>query len=166
MKKILLLVSLALVVIGATPFVVGSFLPREHRASVEVRLKAPRDQVWGVVSDFDAMPTWFDGAGPLKRSGEQDGLPIYEARDERMTLTFTFVEVRGPERLVVDLKDDAGYFGGRWTYTLHASGDETIVTVTEDGWAEPAFFRFMLMVFGADATLKAYGEALTKKMGA
>lgn len=166
MKKILLILAVALIVVGAVPFVVGSFLPREHRASVEVRLEQPRDKVWDVVSDFDAMPTWFEGAGALKRTGEKDGLPSYEVADEQMKLTFTFVEVRRPERLIVDLKDDAGYFGGRWIYTLHSSGGETVVTITEEGWVEPAFFRFMTMVFGADATLKAYADALAKKMGA
>ncbi len=156
--------ALVVLVVGV-PFGVGSLMARDHVASREELIAAPPAEVWKTIADFEAMPTWAHDMGKVQRLDDAGGKPKFLQTQDDFKITFTFAEIDEPRRLVVDLADDAQYFGGTWTYELGAEGAQTRVKITERGWAGPGFFRFMLWAFGPDATIKQYLADLKKKHG-
>lgn len=158
------LLLLVAVVIGV-PFAVGSRMDRDHVASGETLVRAPIGEVWATVTDFERMPEWWSERARITRVSAAGEPARFEEVAPDFRVTYDFREVEAPRRLVVDMKDDAGYFGGTWTYELEPADGGTRVKITEAGWAGPGFFRFMLWLFGADATLRDCLAALSKKHG-
>jgi len=165
LKRIAIVVGILAVIFIGVPLVVGSFMPREHVGKGEAVINAPIGEVWKTASDYEAMPSWWRERRAIKRIADEDGRPRFEEKSDRMSLDYVFQEVQEPKRLVVALKDSSGYFGGTWTYELAPVDNKTRVTITEQGWTNPAFFRFMMAVFGADATIKSCLAAMQKKHG-
>lgn len=155
-------VGLAILLVGV-PWAIGSFMRRDHLATGRADVHASRAEVWKTIVDFESMPSWAPDMGKIARLPDEKGKPRFRQTDGA-NITFAFVEIEEPNRLVVDLVDDAGYFGGTWTYELGDVPSGTRVTITERGWAGPGFFRFMLWLFGADSTIKDYLSALQKKL--
>jgi uncharacterized protein YndB with AHSA1/START domain len=153
----------ALVLLVAAPLVVGSLLPREHIASGSVVVAAPPERVFPVLQDYANMPTWWKARGTIERQPGEP--PRFREVTGDFRGEYRFEEVVPARRLVVALKDDAGYFGGTWTYELAPEGTGTRVTITEAGWCEPRFFRTMLALFGADSTLKECLASLKSHLG-
>lgn len=156
-------IGVLLLLLVAAPWFVGSMLPREHVGTGEAVIAAPIADVWRTVSAYEDMGSWAPDMGKVERIEDSDGRPRFREERAEGTLTFTFIEVEAPTRLVVEVADDVGYFGGTWTYELSAADGGTRVGITEDGWAEPGYFRFMLRVFGTDSTIRNYLAALEQK---
>lgn len=160
--KVLAVLVMLIVVL---PWVVGALMDREHVGRGEAVIAAPLPEVWEVVSGFDSLGEWAPDVANMSRVADVDGLPSYEMQGGSSTITFTFTEVSAPHKLVVELQDDSAAYGGVWTYELEAVDEGTRVTITEEGWTEPAYFRFMLRILGNDRTIKAYLAALQRKHG-
>lgn len=160
----MVLATLVLLII-VLPWVVGALLPREHVGRGAVTVAAPIDEVWASVSGFDSMGEWAPDVASLTRVADVNGLPSYEMRGQESTVSFTFTEVSAPKRLTVQLYDDSDAYGGVWTYELAEVDGGTRVSITEEGWTEPAYFRCMLWVLGHDRTITTYLKALAKKHG-
>lgn len=161
--RIATFVVLGLIAMIGALVVIGSTQPRAHVATGSVVVTASVGVVWDTIVDYESMPDWADGVGRIERMPDRDGKPVYRETRDDMSLTFVFEEVERPRRLVVSLGDAAGNFGGAWTYELEAQGANTEVTVTEEGWIEPAVFRFVMMVIGYDATIQQFLAALQAK---
>jgi uncharacterized protein YndB with AHSA1/START domain len=155
--------AVLVVLVIVLPWVLGALMAREHLARGEAVIDAPIAQVWESVSGFDSVGEWAPDVANMTRVTDVEGLPSYEMHGGSSIITFTFTEVSPPHRLVVELVDNSDSYGGVWTYQLEAVGDGTRVTITEDGWTEPAYFRFVLWVFGRDRTIKGYLNALQRK---
>ncbi len=165
LSKIGLVLATLVVLIIILPWTLGMFMPKEHVGRGETVVAAPIADVWKTVSGFDEMGKWAPDIADMTRVSDVNGLPSYEMRGGESTITFTFREVSPPSRLVVWLLDNAEAYGGTWTYDLETVGTGTRVRITEEGWTEPAYFRFVLWVFGFDRTINGYLEALAHKHG-
>jgi uncharacterized protein YndB with AHSA1/START domain len=166
MWKWTLVVFLGVGAIVAAAAIVGMVLPKGHRASRTVTLRASPRAVFAVIADFAHGPDWrpdvqrvevLSGAGPGMEFREigSNGSVRYR------------VEVLEPDaKIVTRIADTTLAFGGSWTFDLAptASGD-TRLTITEDGEVYNPFFRLMSKVFfPPTATIDKYQAALQKRL--
>ncbi len=154
------------VALAVIAFVVGSLLPRDHRAASSLRLATPLATAWDVVRDLGALPSWWPDITAMSRDeSARDGETwVQQSRFGASRLTVVAEE---PGRsLVTEL--DAGpkaAFGGRWTYALESSAIGTTITVTEDGWVGNPLFRVMMHLGGTHRTVDGYLRALARRFG-
>ena len=138
-------------------------MSREHVSQGEAIVAAPIEDVWGSVSGFDELGKWAPDVADLERAADVNGLPSYVMHGGNSTITFLFREVTRPTKLVVEIQDDSESYGGVWTYELEEKTGGTSVRITEHGWTEPAYFRFMFWAFGYDRTIRNYLTALKQR---
>lgn len=165
LKRVSVVLAAAVVLIVVVPWVIGALMDREHVGRGGAVVGAPIEIVWQTISDFDKASQWAPNFESVRRASDVKGLPSYEVTGDDYRLTFTFTDVVPPERLVTKLEDHAQNYGGEWTYELATVPGGTEITITERGWTEPAYFRFMLWLFGYDTTIERYLAALQKKYG-
>jgi uncharacterized protein YndB with AHSA1/START domain len=163
MRRLGVVLGVLVVLVIVVPWTVGSFMARGHFAKGTRVIAAPIDEVWGSVSGFDELGTWAPDLAALERVADVGGLPSYEMKAEDAVITFTFTTVRAPHELAVSLLDSGNSYGGHWSYLLTEVPGGTRVEVSEDGWTEPAFFRFALWAYGHDRTIGRYLDALERK---
>lgn len=157
------ILAVLVVLVIVLPWLIGALMSRDHVAKGTRIIDAPIDHVWESVSGFDSVGEWAPDIANMSRVADVNGLPSYEMMGGSSTITFTFTTVEPPHRLVVELRDDSEAYGGVWTYELRDVRGKTEVAITEEGWTEPAYFRFMLWIYGHDRTIAAYLDALQRK---
>jgi hypothetical protein len=151
---------LALLVVAA-----GLFLPRGHRVTRGLHLKAAPDQVWALVSDHAKDPTWRTGLAETVRLPDRDGRPVWEDRSTRgQRIAYMTMEATAPTRLVRRMVDQAR-FGGTWTYELRPEGTGTHLRITEEGWVGVPFRVLARVVIGEATVLEAYETDLARHLG-
>jgi uncharacterized protein YndB with AHSA1/START domain len=160
------LVPLILVGLAAVLFLVGSMLPRDHSATSTITLKASPEQVFAAITDWRQFQSWRKNLTAVEEFTMPDGRKgwVEVSNWGRMPLV---VEKSEPGRLLVGrIADDSLPFGGTWTHRLEPlPGGGTKLATTEDGFVKPAFFRVMMLVFGAHKTLNEYQTMLAAKFG-
>ena len=68
--------------------------------------------------------------------------------------------------MVLRIADTDKGFGGTWTYEIRRTEGGSELQITEDGFIDNLFFRFMArFIFGYDKTMRTYQESLTVKFG-
>jgi uncharacterized protein YndB with AHSA1/START domain len=160
MNKIILVLAVILAVIGAVG-VIGMILPREHSASIRIRLDQPPEQVFTTIADVAAAPSWRPDLQQVEILSAPGGPLRWRETTDWGTLTMTLDESRPPTRLVARIDDPEQPFGGRWIYDLAPTADATVLTITEHGEVYNPFFRFMArFVFGHYRTLENYARDL------
>lgn len=156
-------VGLILVAIGVA-YVIGSRLPVGHSVSVSRSLRATPDEVWSVITDIDAMPSWRKELKGIERTAGKDVLPRWVEKSGFGDIPLQAEMMEKPHRLVTRIDDPKLPFGGRWTYELAAEGKETRLKITEDGEVKSPMFRFMSKyIFGHRKTLETYADQLEAK---
>lgn len=166
MLKWTLIVVISLASLAGFSGLVGSMLPKGHRASRTTTLAAAPAVVFGVITDFARAPEWRrdvkqvelvpdDGRGRIVREHGKQGVVPYR------------VEVfESPSRLVMRIADPSLPYGGSWTYELRAAGTGTEITITEDGQVFNPIFRIMQKLFFSPyATIDAYLDDLRTRVG-
>jgi uncharacterized protein YndB with AHSA1/START domain len=164
MKWILIAVA-ALAALAAIVAITGWSLPVAHVATQRATVAAPPDRVWTIITDVEAFPSWRTDVKTVERVAGTDALTwIEHGRTGALKLK---VEASDPpRRLVMRIADPSLPFGGTWTYELAPSAGGTTVTVTENGEIYNPVFRTMArFVFGYEATMASYLDALRKKVG-
>jgi uncharacterized protein YndB with AHSA1/START domain len=156
-------VILGLVVV--VTLVMGWSLPVKHTASRSATFAAPPDAVWKALTDVDAFPQWRGDVTTVQRLPERDGKTTWVEQGSNGRITFV-VERSEPGRLLVTrIADPTLPFGGAWTYELTPTSGGTTLSITENGEIYNPIFRVMSrFVFGYDATMAAYLEALRKRL--
>jgi hypothetical protein len=166
------LIGIAAVLVAAVALLVGIglMLPRDHVARATRTFAAPPERVAGMVREVEAQPRWRKDVraidvqehGPdfiryIERSG--NGAIAYELREETPGRRF-----RGT------IADPSLPFGGTWIIEVAPDGAGTRVDIAEHGFVKNPLFRVFSLLFGQDATAKAYlgdlGRALGDKTGA
>jgi uncharacterized protein YndB with AHSA1/START domain len=167
--KIALFILLGLVVLLALValvfYIVGSQMPREHRAQRSVTLKASRAQVWSAITDYAAIPSWWPMVTSIRVEKLADGTELTWTTDSHGNeVPYRTSESRVNERLVRVIASDQLAFGGTWTFDLaDAAAGATQLTITEDGYVNPPIFRAMAKwFFGLDTTMRDYLANLEK----
>jgi len=156
------------VVIGlpVMAFVIGTFLPRDHVATMAIDLKAPPERVWALISDFAGTPKWRTDITRLRMDPPVRGAVRFTESTSQGDVTFEVVHQESPRVQVVRVVDDDQPFGGTWTWDLQATGSGTRLTITEAGFIKNAMFRTMGALFFSPAdTIDGYLRALAKTLG-
>jgi hypothetical protein len=166
MWKWALIVFLSVATIVAVAAIVGTMLPKGHRASRTVMLRATPRAVFAVIADFAHGADWrpdverveiLSGAGPGMEFREigSNGSVRYR------------VEVLEPDaKIVTRIADTTLAFGGSWTFDLApAPSGDTRLTITEDGEVYNPIFRLMSKVFfPPTATIDKFLTSLQKRL--
>jgi carbon monoxide dehydrogenase subunit G len=128
--------------IVAAAAVIGTLLPREHRAVRSAEFHQDQGAIWKALTDFPALGRWMPGVQGVRPAGAAEGLPRWTLATAEGDLTIEVVESAEPERLVTRVIDTGQPFGGTWTYDIAAVEGATRVTITEDGWIRNPLYRF------------------------
>ena len=116
--------GLVVLIVGIA--IIGSMLPRTHKASRTLRVRRTPAEVWPA----------------LMQATRTSSTPV------------DVLESTMPYRLVTRVTEKETNFGGTWTVAIAPVPDGSTVTVTEDGWvANPIFRVVSRFVIGHHATM-------------
>lgn len=166
MKFLTKLIVFAGILVGAV-WVWGRTMPREHRASSTITLVAPADSVYRLVRDIGGQAAWWSDVrsvrkltGQKRESWEQD---MKGAGPVRLEVTSA---IDGQRVITTILNDDQQDWGGGWTVDVERTAAGTEVTVTEQGFIEPALFRVVMKLRGGPhRTIDSYLRSLGAHFG-
>lgn len=146
---------------------IGGLLPADHVASRTLTLPQTPEAVWQVVTDFAQQPQWFSEVTSAERLPDQNGRARWREKfGGNMEATLEVIEEQPPQRMVRKIVGDDLPFGGQWEYKIKPLAAGCQLTVTERGFVRNPLFRFMSrFVFGYNATLEKYLQALAAKFG-
>lgn len=146
---------------------IGKRLPKTHVAASRIRLSAPPEQVWAIISDFESYPTWRPGLTRVELGLEIDGLPTwYELCSQHSRVHFRVVESKPCSRLVTAIVGADLPLAGTWIYELAEDGDGTVLTITERENIHSPLFRFFdRFVIYYYGVMDVYLIALAIKLG-
>lgn len=163
MKWVLIIIG-GLVGLVVRAAIIGLFLPKGHVATHDMRLAAPPDSVWAVVTDFAKQPEWFAEVKSAERAPDVNGHPAWRENYGGFTATMETAEWDPPRRLVRVLHADNAGFRGSWTWDLAPDGAGTRLMITERGEVDNPIFRLMGAMMDQTATARKYGEALRARV--
>lgn len=155
--KILLLLLLILGAMVAFVLIIGALLPRRHQVSREIVLRAASAEVYAVLRDFAAAPSWRKNLQRVELLEPVEGHRRFREHAKDGAVTYELVEDSPSERLITRIVDqDLGY-SGSWTYELMPEQKNTRLRITEDGDVSNILFRFVSrFVFGHTKTIETY----------
>lgn len=144
-------------------FFAGHRLPVEHQAQVSILIEKSPDEVWRVLADLGAYPSWRTDVTAMVVA--PDGLHFVEEGNNGK-MPFVIVENHAPSRRVTRIDDESLPFGGTWTYTLTSEKKGTRVQVTENGVVRNIVFRFVsYYVMGHEKSMKVFLSSLSVHLG-
>jgi Polyketide cyclase / dehydrase and lipid transport len=163
--KWMLIAAAVIMMMAVIALSIGWTLPVAHVASRSAALPATPERIWSVISDVSAYPAWRSDVKKVERLPDRGGQPAWVEEGGSGRLTFV-VERSEPERtLIVRIADRSLPFGGAWVYEIAPREGGCTLTITEQGEIYNPLFRFMArFVFGYEATMAAYLDALKTKM--
>lgn len=145
-------IVLAIVII----LTIGALLPRQHTASRSVILPKPLAEVYSVITNFAAAPSWRDDVQSVQILSPTRFREI----GKHHAITYDIVE-QTPTRLVTRIVEQNLGYSGSWTYSLAPEGHGTRLKIREDGEVSNLLFRFASRyVIGHTATIDKYLAAL------
>lgn len=143
--QIILGLVLILAALLAIALMLGSRLPKTHVAASCIRLRAKPEQVWQILTDFKAYPSWRMGLKCVELCQTEDGLPMWiEISSKTGQIPFKVVEAKPPFRLVTQTADPTLPLRGCWIYQLQEENGETVLTITETEHVYHPLFRFCI----------------------
>jgi uncharacterized protein YndB with AHSA1/START domain len=154
-----------IVVLVALMWMVGSLLPREHVATRSARFKQPPEEIWLAITNYKEFMSWRPGLKSVEPLPDKNGWPQWkETLSDGSVLPLEMVEFVPNQRMVTRINNPALPFGGTWTYELSPADGGSSLRITENGYVNPALFRFLSrFVFGQTSTMESYLKALGKK---
>ena len=163
MKWVLVIAGLLLALV-IVAFIVGSFQPKTHVASVTFRVAKPDSVVWAEVANIEKSPEWVPDVRSVTRLPDNAGRPSYRENFGGFEAT-TVIAVSETSRKLVKEILPSGPFYGSWTWELSAEGDATRLTITEQGTIENPLFRALMIFNDNQKTMRQYGAALGRRLG-
>ena len=119
---------------------IGAALPVKHKAVRSETFAVPAPRLWELA------------------------LALYHRSNDG---TYTVQEEHAPQRLVTAMIRKDLPYGGSWTYDFKAMGQETTLTITEDGEVYNPIFRFVSrFITGHEQSIDAYLAALRADVAA
>jgi len=130
-----------------------------------VTLVAPVDTVWDMVRHIGSSHLWWSDVKSVRRLDLRK-----ESYEQNMGAAgIVSVEITSeepPRRLVTTILNiSQTKFGGSWTYDVRLTESGTEVTITENGWIDPPFYRVMAKVTGQHRTIVSYLSSLGAHFG-
>jgi hypothetical protein len=162
-----LYIALLLVAAGMAAAYAGSRLPKTHVAASRIRLNAPPEQLFRIITDFEAYPTWRPGLDRVELGPAIDGLPSwYEICARISRVHFRVTEMQPPHGLVTCIVNDRLPLSGQWVYRFEADGDGTLLTITEKEKIHHPLLRFFdRFILSYHGVMDIYLIALARKLG-
>lgn len=156
------LVGIVVVVVG-----VGLLLPVKHRASESARFRVSTEQLWAVVTNFSAYPTWRTGITAVEHLPDVNGRSVWKETDSHNEgIPYETVESIPNKRLVRRIADPKLPYGGTWTFDFESTPEGSMLTITEDGEVYNPIFRFVSrFIFGHAKTIHDYLNDLQTTVG-
>jgi hypothetical protein len=163
MKKVAIIAAAVLVIAVLAITAIGFLLPGTHRASGEIVLAAPAEQVFAAISDVQRYPEWRTGLTRVELLGTA---PVrWREHDGSDAITFEVADSQPPQQWRVRIADPDLPFGGTWTYRLSPEGSGTRLRIVEDGEVHNPIFRFVSrFIIGHTATIDRYLEDLQRRI--
>lgn len=146
--------------------VVGYLLPKGHIATRTVRLGAPPETIWALVTDYSAQPTWRSKLKAVERAPDQNGHEVWrEIASDGSVMPLETLDAIPPAKLIRKIADPKLPFGGTWTYELTPDGAATRITITERGEVYNPIFRVVSRFMNQRATIDRFLTDLAGKLG-
>jgi Polyketide cyclase / dehydrase and lipid transport len=157
MMRWILYGAAALAFVAILIVIVGAMLPKAHSVSRTARVALPPAALYALLTDVERYPSWRPDVTSLQRRPDRHGMPAWIEGTGGMTIPMVFEHME-PQLLVARIDSTGLPFGGTWTYRIQPlPGNESALTITEDGEVSNVFFRFMSrFVFGHYATMDAF----------
>jgi uncharacterized protein YndB with AHSA1/START domain len=155
-----------LVLVVGLPLLIGACIPREHRASITRRYDSGPEEIWKAITGFEAMGEWREGVSEVVELEPVNGQRRIREHTRFGPMTYAIEAEEPPRRLVLRIADTDKGFGGTWTFEVRGKDGGSELQITEDGFVDNLFFRFMArFVFGYEKTLTVYQDSLRRKLG-
>jgi len=155
---ILGVIAVLLVLAGVGLYLLGRAQPERHSATITFTLPRARPAVWVALTDYASLPQWWPAVRAVRFETRASGEVITWNKDAHgKEIGFRTREEKAPAKLVREIVGDDLPFGGTWTYELAEDGPGTRVTLTEDGFIKPPFFRGVARLFmKPDGTMRDF----------
>jgi len=164
MRWLLVVVAVLVAIVGVVALV-GATLPQDHVASRTVRLSAPVDTVWSLVTDVARYPTWRKDVSVVEIV-ESKPLLTWREVSGKDRMTYEATEAEPLSHFVAHIADKGLPFGGSWDYRLVPDGAGTTLTITENGEVYNPIFRFVSKyLIGHTTTIDKYLSAISARTG-
>lgn len=145
---------------------VGWALPKHHHVTVKRAFRATPAELFALISDVRAHPTWRSGLTRVEVLPDDGGrLRWRETTKGNGPIAYVMEEAVPNRKLVARIADTNLPFGGAWTYELTPMGTEgAALAITEDGDVYNPIFRFVSrFVMGHTATIERYLDDVEKR---
>jgi Polyketide cyclase / dehydrase and lipid transport len=154
-------VALLLVILVA----VGYTLPVKHRATVSATIAASPDQVYALITNVAAFPSWRSGVSTVEVLPSPDGKRRWREVSKNGTIPFVIESESPPNRLVSRIDSKSLPFGGTWTYDVQSDSGRTKLQITENGEIYNPIFRLVSRFFiGYEGTIRQYLSDVERKL--
>lgn len=151
----------------ATPFLVGSLLPAEAVGEVSATIDAPVDEVWAAALDYERFPVGAGLARSVRPLEDRAGQPAWIEELESTSWTVTTLEREPERRLAREVVDGAGVLDIHWELTLEPVGPGTRVKLVQRSTVRQGSpqLRFVLRFLGgAEMGPRAYVARLREAL--
>jgi hypothetical protein len=166
MLKSILLAAGTLLALVVVTVVIGYLLPKQHSASRAISLKQKPGDVFALISDFKAVPSWRPDVKQIEMLPAVNGQPSFREVGENGALTMEVLELKSPERMVTQIADKNLPFGGQWVFEISPAAGGSRLNITEKGEIYNPVFRFVARFFlGYTRSLDAYLKNVSHKFG-
>ena len=160
-------IALLLAGLGTAAAVIGARLPKTHVAASRIRLNAPPDQLFGIVTLFEGYAAWRPGLDRVEMGPIIGGMPSWFEICSRISrVQFRVVEMRPPHHLVTCIVNDKLPLSGQWSYRFEPDGDATLITITAKEKIHHPLLRFFdRFILSYHGVMDVYLIALARKLG-
>ena len=158
--------ALILVILAMVAAFIGARLPRTHVAASRIRLSAPPERIFEIITDFEGYPVWRPGLERVELGPDIDGLPSwFEICGRISRVHFRVTESHPPHRLVTEIVNDQFPLTGRWIYQVEGDDGGTRVTITEKENIHNPLLRFFdRFILSYHGVMDVYLSALARKL--
>jgi hypothetical protein len=165
MVKWILFAAFGLAALVAVVALIGTFLPKGHRAARTTTYAATPAAVFDAVTDFARFPEWRSDVTSVEILDRAGGLTRFREQGKHGPVTYR-VELREPPaRLVTRIDDPSLPFGGKWTLDIQPAPGGAMLTITEDGEVYNPIFRVLSkVIFSPYRTIDTYQADLRKRL--
>ena len=162
--KIALIVGGCFVAIIVAVMVIGQLLSKRHVVTRSARFRATPEQLFRLIS---GEQTWRPDVLRCETSTESDGRVLQrETTRNGETVTYELAERIEPVSIQRRIVTKNLPYSGTWIFSLKASGESTVVQITEDGEVYNPVFRFVSrFIIGQTRTIDTYLQSLGRATG-
>ena len=159
--------ALLLGLLAGVAALIGSGLPREHRASSSIMVPADIETVWTLVSDLEGQAEWNDDIYSVEVSVLPDGRELITQNSNYGDIPVVILEREEPTRFKTEIYGEAMGWGGTWAWTLEPTEGGTRVTILEEGFVDGAIMRFIsVKMMGQHMAMDGSLIAIAREAGA